>query len=173
MKIKRYKMKYENANQENYFKDIKTYKKEIIIEEDKGEGEDNEEIKVEENEDKENSNKDNEEWNEEDDEENNENIEEKDGEDIEEENNEIEEKNGKDNEDIGEEIEEDNEKGLLRILGKEFVKSNKNKGKLIINNKRYKLEEFIKIEDNKVQNYKLQMILSKDLSNYSYMFKDG
>ena len=95
-----------------------------------------------------------------------------DGKYIEEENNDIEEKNGKDNENIGEENEEDNEKGLLRILGKEFIKNNKNKGKLIINNKRYKLEEYIKIEDNNVQNYKLQMILSKDLSNYSYMFKD-
>ena len=34
----------------------------------------------------------------------------------------------------------------IRILGKDFVKNNKNKGKLIINNKKYKLEEFIKGE---------------------------
>ena len=33
-----------------------------------------------------------------------------------------------------------NEKGSdnIRILGKDFVKNNKNKGKLIINNKKYK-----------------------------------
>ena len=43
------------------------------------------------------------------------------------------------------EIKSDN----IRILGKDFVKNNKNKGKLIINNKKYKLKEFININEIK------------------------
>ena len=33
----------------------------------------------------------------------------------------------------------------LRILGNNFVKNNKNKGKLIVNNKKQKITEFINI----------------------------
>ena len=38
------------------------------------------------------------------------------------------------------------ENDYIRILGNDFVKNNKNKGKLIINNKKYKLKEFINIK---------------------------
>ena len=37
----------------------------------------------------------------------------------------------------------------LTILGEEFAKNNKNKGKLIIKNKKFRLKNVIKIEDNK------------------------
>ena len=40
---------------------------------------------------------------------------------------------------LQEEIQSDN----IRILGKNFVKNNSRKAKLIINNKRYQLKEFI------------------------------
>ena len=36
----------------------------------------------------------------------------------------------------------------LNILGREFVKNNENKCKLIINNKKHKLKEFIFFKDN-------------------------
>ena len=54
----------------------------------------------------------------------------------------------------------------IRILGHDFVKNNKNKAKLIINNKNYRLKEFI---NDKI---KINMILSKDISNISHMFKN-
>ena len=65
-----------------------------------------------------------------------------------------------------------NEKGSdnIRILGKDFVKNNKNKGKLIINNKKYKLKEFININEIKNDIIKINIILSKELSNISHLF---
>ena len=59
-----------------------------------------------------------------------------------------------------------------RILGKYFVKNNKNKGKLIINNKKYKLKEFINSNEIKNDIIKINIILSKDLSNISHLFDD-
>ena len=58
----------------------------------------------------------------------------------------------------------------IRILGKDFVKNNKNKGKLIINNKKYKLKEFINSNEIKNDIIKINMILSKELSNISHLF---
>ena len=37
----------------------------------------------------------------------------------------------------------------LSVLGNEFVKKNKNKGKLIINNKKFSLNEMISVKDIK------------------------
>ena len=65
------------------------------------------------------------------------------------------------------EIKNDN----IRILGNVFV-NNRNKGKLIINNKKYKLKEFInnEIKDDII---KINMILSKDLSNIGHLFHNS
>jgi len=59
---------------------------------------------------------------------------------------------------------------LLRILGDDFVKNNKNKGSLIINNKKCTLNSIISIRNN-VQN-KIQIALSKNIYNKSCMFKN-
>ena len=67
-------------------------------------------------------------------------------------------------------IMEDIVNDYFRILGNDFVKNNKNKGKLIINNKKYKLKEFINKEEFKDNKIKINMILSKDLSNISHLF---
>ena len=67
-------------------------------------------------------------------------------------------------------IMEDIVNDYFRILGNDFVKNNKNKGKLIINNKKYKLKEFINQEEFKDNKIKINMILSKDLSNISHLF---
>ena len=60
----------------------------------------------------------------------------------------------------------------IRILGHDFVKNNKNKAKLIINNKKYYIKELINNKEFKNDNIKINMILSKDISNISYMFKN-
>ena len=58
----------------------------------------------------------------------------------------------------------------LRILGKEFVKNNKNKGKLILNNKKVSLKDKISAKD--INNNKILMILNESVNNRSYIFKD-
>ena len=50
------------------------------------------------------------------------------------------------------------------------MKNNKNKGKLFINNKKNKLKEFINSNEIKNDIIKINMILSKDLSNISHLF---
>ena len=52
------------------------------------------------------------------------------------------------------------------------MKSNKNKGKLIINNKIFPLKGTIYIKDIKSDEIKVEMLLNKDAFNKSYMFKD-
>ena len=62
--------------------------------------------------------------------------------------------------------------GHIRILGHDFARNNKNKAKLIIANKKYKLKEFINekyFTDNKI---KLNILFSNDLSNISHMFEN-
>ena len=66
-------------------------------------------------------------------------------------------------------IMEDIVNDYFRILGNDFVKNNENKGKLIINNKKYKLKEFINIKEFKKDKIKIYMILSKELSNISHL----
>ena len=63
-------------------------------------------------------------------------------------------------------------KNKLRILGRDFVKNNSNKGKVIINNKKYKIDEFITNENNKDNKIKIEIILNENIYNKSFMFKD-
>ena len=56
------------------------------------------------------------------------------------------------------------------IFGEEFVKNNKNKGKLIINNKKYSLESTL--SNNKTFFNKILLALNKYVYNYSYMYKN-
>ena len=60
----------------------------------------------------------------------------------------------------------------IKILGKEFVKNNKNKIKLIINNKRHILNEFITNNNIGINKIKIKMISINPISNKSYMFKN-
>ena len=60
----------------------------------------------------------------------------------------------------------------LWILGKIFVKNNANKGRLIINNKKYNLLEFNPINSFNEDKLKISMILNQNISNRSYMFKE-
>ena len=48
----------------------------------------------------------------------------------------------------------------IRILGEYFCRNNKNKGKLIINNKKYYLKEFIEIKNMKEERIKIKMIIN-------------
>ena len=69
-------------------------------------------------------------------------------------------------------------KNKKRILGEYFCRNNKNKGKLIINNKKLCLQEFIEIkkivdkDESTRKKIKIKMVLNKNLYNKSYMFKD-
>ena len=61
----------------------------------------------------------------------------------------------------------------LKILGEDFVKNNKNKGKLAINNKKLNLKDTIFFGNdvlNKIN--KLKMLLCKNIYNKSFMFKN-
>ena len=61
---------------------------------------------------------------------------------------------------------------VLRIFGEYFCRNNKNKGKLIINNKKSEIKEFINIKNINKEQIKIKMLLNKNLHNKSYMFKD-
>ena len=64
------------------------------------------------------------------------------------------------------------ENNTIRIMGEQFMRNNKNKGKIIFNNKKYPLRELFELE-NKINNkMKIKMILSKNCCNKSFMFKD-
>ena len=66
----------------------------------------------------------------------------------------------------------DKNKSRLNVIGEDFVKNNRNKAKLIINNKKCYLKEFIQINNFQKENIKIYMILSRDICNLSYMFKN-
>ena len=72
------------------------------------------------------------------------------------------------NKKIKKEIESEN----IRILGHYFFKHNKNKAKLIINNKKYELKEIINSKKFKDDKIKIKMLLSKELSDIKCMFKN-
>ena len=58
-----------------------------------------------------------------------------------------------------------------RILGKEFVKNNRNKGILLIKHKKYKINEYIEINNiSKVNEFKIDLIFCKNHYNKSFMF---
>ena len=58
----------------------------------------------------------------------------------------------------------------LKILGKAFKENNRNKGKLIIKNKKFPLQDVI--SKDKIKQNKIKMILSKNLYNKNSMFKN-
>ena len=60
----------------------------------------------------------------------------------------------------------------IRILGKEFVKANKNKGKIVYKNKIYPLLGLFQLLYNIKGTLKIKMIISKNIHNKSFMFKD-
>ena len=68
--------------------------------------------------------------------------------------------------------EKENPNNYLRILGKEFIKNNKNKGKLIIDNKKYPFQEFVIIHGISEGEIKIKIILNGNSYNRSYMFKN-
>ena len=59
---------------------------------------------------------------------------------------------------------------FLRILGEEFKNNNSNKGKIIINNKKFPLKDIISIQN--VKQNKILLILNKNIYNKSCMFKN-
>ena len=58
----------------------------------------------------------------------------------------------------------------LRILGENFVKNNENKGNIIINNKKERIKGVIPM--NYLKQSKIKMVLTKNIYNLSYIFKD-
>ena len=60
----------------------------------------------------------------------------------------------------------------LKILGKNFVKNNLFKGKLIINNKKQKISESININGIRNDKFKVKLLLKRNIYNKSYFFKD-
>ena len=61
---------------------------------------------------------------------------------------------------------------ILNILGEDFVKINRNKAKLIIGNKKYNLNEHIKLNNFKKSVLKIDILLSQNICNISYMFNN-
>ena len=60
----------------------------------------------------------------------------------------------------------------LKILDKEFIKNNRNKVKLIFENKKYELTEYIQLNNFKKTELKINILFSQDISNISFMFKN-
>ena len=65
-----------------------------------------------------------------------------------------------------------NNSNELKILGEEFVKNNKNKGFLIIDNKRIKLNSKYDISNHIFSEKKIQMVLNRNIFNKSCIFKN-
>ena len=63
-----------------------------------------------------------------------------------------------------------NKVNKMKILGEYFIINNKNKGKLIINNKKIPLKSEISI--NNINQNKIKMVLNKNAYNKSYIFKN-
>ena len=61
----------------------------------------------------------------------------------------------------------------LKILDKIFVKNNRNKGKIIIENKKYYLKEFIQLNNFKKSELKIDILFNENISNISYMFNNS
>ena len=62
----------------------------------------------------------------------------------------------------------------IRILGNKFIKINRNKGKLIINNRKYSFREFMSVRYYYYYEYKLKigLILNNHINNKSSMFEE-
>ena len=63
-----------------------------------------------------------------------------------------------------------NTSNKLRILGKDFIQNNSNKGKLNINNKKISLYNAFSI--NYTKQSKIKLILNRDIFNKGCMFKN-
>ena len=61
---------------------------------------------------------------------------------------------------------------IIRVLGNEFIRNNRNKIKFIIKNKKSKLVEYIDISNIKEDEIKIKLVLKDNISNKSFMFKD-
>ena len=66
-----------------------------------------------------------------------------------------------------------NNKNKIKILGKEFIDKNKDKGSIIYNNYEFELKEYfdIDISDNNKNTIKFILCLSKNINDISYLFK--
>ena len=60
----------------------------------------------------------------------------------------------------------------LNILGKEFFLNNKNKGKIIYENKKYDFADFFKIKNAQKNEIKVKIILDEYCPNRSFMFNN-
>ena len=60
----------------------------------------------------------------------------------------------------------------IRILGEEFVRNNKNKGRIIYKNKNYSLVGKFKTKNITKNTLKIKILLSKNCYNKSFMFSD-
>ena len=60
----------------------------------------------------------------------------------------------------------------LRILGENYVKNNRNKGFLIVRNKKFHLKEFLPNNDIDKDKIKIKILLMRNINNYNFMFKD-
>ena len=60
----------------------------------------------------------------------------------------------------------------LKILGKDFLKNNRNKSKLILKNRKYNIKEVLEISDIKEDKLKIKMMISADTINISNLFKE-
>ena len=58
----------------------------------------------------------------------------------------------------------------LRIIGEDFERNNRNKGEIIIKNKKYTLKNILLINNIKLN--KIKMNISKNIFNKSCMFKE-
>ena len=63
----------------------------------------------------------------------------------------------------------------IKIFGEAFIKNNKDKAKLIIDNKEQELTDIIKIENNKknLKSIKIKLKEIKPINNMSYMFDNS
>ena len=74
--------------------------------------------------------------------------------------------------DINNEDEEDEEEEqIINIFGTEFVKNNKNKCKMIIDNKEYEISEKYNIENYNDKILKIKLKVIENVTDMSYMFK--
>ena len=65
----------------------------------------------------------------------------------------------------------DKERGRIKIFGKDFIKNNKNKCKIIINEKENKLIEEYKIKDNNKNKLEIKLIGINNINDMSGMFR--
>ena len=66
----------------------------------------------------------------------------------------------------------DKDQNIIRVLGEEFARNNKNKGIMIYKNKKYALKGLFQPFDIINNKLKIKMLLSKNCYNKSFMFSD-